>query len=163
MTLPTSGPLSLSDIKGEFGGNASPALEDYYAGGSFVPSGTSGTNGPVPTSGTIGIFNFYGTSHILPLTVTVSPGYLYKSRTGTGSITSNVDTGSGAGGVAPYTYAWTYVSGDSYTINSPASAATTFTTAVSSGATKSGVYRCTVTDSASTTAHTDVTIDFEAF
>jgi hypothetical protein len=62
MPLPTSGPLSLNDIKGEFGGPTSPSLGDYYAGGTYVPAGTSGTNGAVPSSGTISINNFYGTS-----------------------------------------------------------------------------------------------------
>ena len=104
---------------------------------------------------------FAGTSSAL--TISISPGDMYKSRTGTGSITSNIDTASGAGGVAPYTYAWTYVSGDSYTINFPASAVTTFTTFLGSGNSKSGVYRCTVTDSASNTASATVTIDFESF
>lgn len=62
MTLPSSGALSLNDIKGEFGGPTSPSLHDYYAGGAYVPSGTSGTNGPVPTSGQIDINVFHGTS-----------------------------------------------------------------------------------------------------
>lgn len=62
MTLPTSGALSLNDIKTEFGGPASPSLGDYYAGGTYVPAGTSGTNGAVPSSGTISIGSFYGTS-----------------------------------------------------------------------------------------------------
>jgi len=61
VTLPTSGALSLNDIKGEFGGPASPSLGDYYAGGTYVPAGTSGTNGAVPSSGTISIGSFYGT------------------------------------------------------------------------------------------------------
>lgn len=61
MTLPTSGALSLNDIKGEFGGPTSPSLGDYYAGGTYVPAGTSGTNGAVPSSGTISIGSFYGT------------------------------------------------------------------------------------------------------
>jgi hypothetical protein len=65
MALPTSGPLSLNDIKGEFGGPTSPSLGDYYAGGTYVPAGTSGTNGPVPSSGPISISNFYGTSSIV--------------------------------------------------------------------------------------------------
>lgn len=65
MTLPTSGPLSLNDIKGEFGGPTSPSLGDYYAGGSYVPSGTSGTYGAVPSSGTISIQNFYGTTNAI--------------------------------------------------------------------------------------------------
>lgn len=65
MTLPTSGPLSLNDIKGEFGGPSSPSLGDYYAGGTYVPAGTSGTYGAVPSSGTISIRNFYGTSNVV--------------------------------------------------------------------------------------------------
>ncbi len=61
MPLPTSGALSLGDIKGEFGGPASPSLGNYYAGGAYVPAGTSGTNGAVPSGGAISISNFYGT------------------------------------------------------------------------------------------------------
>ena len=62
MTLPSSGPLSLADIQTEFGGSNPISLSEYYAGGAYVPAGTSGTNGPVPSSGTISISNFYGTS-----------------------------------------------------------------------------------------------------
>jgi hypothetical protein len=62
MTLPTSGPISLSAIQTEFGGTAPTSLSEYYAGGAYVPAGTSGTNGPVPSSGAISLSNFYGTS-----------------------------------------------------------------------------------------------------
>lgn len=62
MTLPSSGPLSLTDIQTEFGGSNPASLSEYYAGGSYVPAGTSGTYGAVPSSGTISIQNFYGTS-----------------------------------------------------------------------------------------------------
>jgi len=65
MPLPSSGPLSLNDIQTEFGGTNPIALSEYYAGGAFVPAGTSGTNGPVPSSGTISIGNFYGTSKVV--------------------------------------------------------------------------------------------------
>jgi hypothetical protein len=65
MALPTSGPLSLSDIQTEFGGTNPISLNEYYAGGSFVPAGTTGTNGAVPSSGTISISNFYGTSNLV--------------------------------------------------------------------------------------------------
>lgn len=64
MALPTSGPLSLANIQAEFGGSNPISLSEYYAGGGLVPSGTSGTNGPVPSSGTISISNFYGTSNV---------------------------------------------------------------------------------------------------
>jgi hypothetical protein len=62
MTLPSSGPLTLADIQGEFGGSNPISLSEYYAGGGLVPAGTSGTYGAVPSSGAIGIRNFYGTS-----------------------------------------------------------------------------------------------------
>ena len=65
MALPTSGPLSLSDIQTEFGGSNPISLSEYYAGGANVPAGTTGTNGPVPSSGTISISNFYGTTKVV--------------------------------------------------------------------------------------------------
>lgn len=65
MTLPASGPLSLADIQGEFGGTNPISLSEYYAGGGLVPPGTTGTYGAVPSSGTISIRNFYGTSNIV--------------------------------------------------------------------------------------------------
>ena len=65
MTLPSSGPLSLSDIQGEFGGTNPISLSEYYAGGGLVPPGTTGTFGAVPSSGAISIRNFYGTSNVV--------------------------------------------------------------------------------------------------
>lgn len=163
MTLPSSGPLTLADIQGEFGGSNPISLSEYYAGGGLVPSGTTGTYGAVPSSGAISIQNFYGTSNAAPLSVSISPSSLYNSRTGNGSLTSSPATGTGSGGTGPYTYAWTYVSGNSYTINSPSSATTTFTTSLTAGQLKSGVYRCTVTDSLSATASATITVDMESF
>lgn len=58
MTLQSSGTMYLSQIKNEFGG--SYYMSQYYAGGAYVPSGTSG----VPSSGTIYFSNFYGTSAV---------------------------------------------------------------------------------------------------
>lgn len=70
MTLPTSGPISLSDIQAEFGGIAPTSLNEYYAGGAYVPAGTTGTNGPVPSSGVIGLASFYGTTKAPTITLT---------------------------------------------------------------------------------------------
>jgi hypothetical protein len=64
MPLPTSGPLSLTDIQTEFGGTNPISLNEYYAGGGLVPSGTTGTNGAVPSSGAISINSFYGTTSV---------------------------------------------------------------------------------------------------
>lgn len=163
MTLPSSGPLTLADIQGEFGGSNPISLSEYYAGGGLVPSGTTGTYGAVPSSGTISIQNFYGTSNAAPLSISISPSSLYDSRLGDGSLTSSPATGTASGGTGPYTYAWTYVSGNSYTIDSPSLATTTFTTTLTAGQIKSGVYRCTATDSLSATASATITVEMESF
>lgn len=162
MALPSSGPLSLSDIQTEFGGSNPISLSEYYAGGTYVPPGTTGTNGAVPSSGAISINSFYGTSAATALSINISPGDMYTSRSGSGPVTSGTDTASGSGGSGGYTYVWSYQSGDLYTISSATTAATTFSTSVGAGVFKSGVYRCTVTDSLSATAYQDVTIEFEA-
>jgi hypothetical protein len=62
MAIPSSGPLTLGDIQTEFGGSNPISLSEYYAGGAYVPAGTTGTYGAVPSSGEISIRNFYGTS-----------------------------------------------------------------------------------------------------
>jgi hypothetical protein len=62
MPLPASGPLTLADIQGEFGGSNPISLGEYYAGGAYVQAAASGTYGAVPSSGAISIRNFYGTS-----------------------------------------------------------------------------------------------------
>lgn len=81
---------------------------------------------------------------------------------GDGIVTTNATTVTATGGVAPYTYLWTVVSWTNLngppTANSSTSATTTFTqTAVAED--DSAVFRCTVTDDASTT----VTVDVSAF
>ena len=69
------------------------------------------------------------------------------SRVGAGSVTTSAASiGSVLGGNGTYTYAWTYVSGDTFTINSPTSSSTTGTASVTVGQTKTGYYKCTVTD-----------------
>lgn len=62
MALQTSGAISLADIQTEFGGSNPISLSEYYAGGSYVPSSSSGTYGSVPTSGAISFQIFYGTT-----------------------------------------------------------------------------------------------------
>jgi len=84
-----------------------------------------------------------------PLSISISPSSLYQGRVGSGSVTTAAATGTASGGAGGYSYAWTYVSGNSYTINTPSSASTTFTTTLIAEQFKSGEYRCTVTDSAS--------------
>lgn len=66
MTLPSSGPLALTDIQTEFGGSNPIGMNEYYAGGGLVPAGTTGTYGAVPSSGALSVQNFYGTSNYIP-------------------------------------------------------------------------------------------------
>lgn len=56
MALQSSGTIGLGNIQTVFGGTNPIAISEYYAGGSFVPSGTAG----IPTTGQIGLSNFYG-------------------------------------------------------------------------------------------------------
>lgn len=85
-------------------------------------------------------------SEALPFSASISPA----SATGSGkvNITTNSVTATPSGGTGPYTYAWTYVSGDAVTVLSPTAASTQFRSNISAG----GVYRCTITDSLAATA-----------
>ena len=71
MTLPSSGPLSIGDIAGEFGGAAPHSLSEYY-----------GAAYGIPASGPLAISNFYGkaTPYIIPrsLLFTQTPSYFYR-------------------------------------------------------------------------------------
>lgn len=68
MPLQTTGAISLNDVQTEFGGGNPIGINEYYAGGASVPSGTSGTNGAVPTSGQISLSSFYGTGITVSIT-----------------------------------------------------------------------------------------------
>lgn len=65
MTLQSSGPISLGDIQGEFGGATPLSLSNYFRGGPNVPD--HGNTTPIPTSGIIALTDFYGTSVDPPL------------------------------------------------------------------------------------------------
>lgn len=86
MALPSSGPLALTDIQGEFGGANPIGMNEYYAGGGLVPAGTSGTYGAVPSSGALSVQNFYGTSNFVPVYIeNVFSTWLYKGNDTNGS------------------------------------------------------------------------------
>jgi len=67
MALAPNPPICLTDLRTEFGdaNGGNVCLTEYYAGGANVPSGTSGTNGAVPSSGTVCLTDFLGTSNIV--------------------------------------------------------------------------------------------------
>jgi hypothetical protein len=74
MALPSSGIITLQDIQAEFGGPTSPiSLQNYYRGGGLVPD--SPANAGIPTSGVIGLQDFYGAqASLLEATMTAEFG-----------------------------------------------------------------------------------------
>lgn len=100
-----------------------------------------------------------------PLNVTISP-YDIADYFGAGSsFTTETFTAVATGGTAPYTYAWTRISGGprwNAAADSPATAASTFSgTGFISGLPATGVYRMTVTDALLATDTADVTVTYE--
>ena len=82
MAIANSGAISLSTIQTEFGGSNPISINEYYAGGTYVPSGTSGVNGAVPTSGQISFSQFYGTTAFTPVTTTFTANGTYTVPSG---------------------------------------------------------------------------------
>jgi len=70
MALPASGPLSISQIATEFGDTAPNSMSDFYRGGSLVPDAPANTS--IPTSGAIGIGNFYGATNRVAVPLIIS-------------------------------------------------------------------------------------------
>jgi hypothetical protein len=66
MTVKSSGSLAFSEIQTEFTGSNPISLSEYYAGGLYVPAGSTGINGSIPSSGTISVSKFYGSTRFTP-------------------------------------------------------------------------------------------------
>jgi hypothetical protein len=81
--------LAISEIVAEFGDAAggSDSLSEYYAGGQNVPSGATGESGSIPTSGTISMSQFYGSTARVAIALQISSttqNYnIYSNRGGT--------------------------------------------------------------------------------
>ena len=70
MAIPGSGPLKISEIATEFGDTAPNSMSEYYRGGSLVPDAPA--NASIPTSGAIGIGDFYGATNRVAVPLTIS-------------------------------------------------------------------------------------------
>ncbi|MEL7445567.1 MAG: hypothetical protein AAGK02_07115 [Pseudomonadota bacterium] len=92
------------------------------------------------------------------VTVSMSPTFAHDDISGAGTGTTNSVTASATGGTGPYTYAWSKVSGDTFTVNGPSAASTSFSATVSAGETKSAVYKVTATDSLTATGSAQVSV-----
>jgi hypothetical protein len=92
------------------------------------------------------------------LVATVDTSSVAGTRTGSGLVTTDTVTVTASGGTGPYTYAWTKVSGDTFTVTAPTGAATAFEVTVALGETQNAVYKCTVTDSVAATYNISVSV-----
>jgi len=146
----------LSDVYTEFGAPTGTSLSAFLRGGAWVPN--TAANAGVPTALPISLSWLAGSVKYTPMSV--SAGNVSGS---TNSAVSNDTIGSSSatvtGGLAPFTYAWTYISGDSFGISSPSTQGTSFTRPGRPPAgLYTGTYRCTVTDATSATAFKDITV-----
>lgn len=93
------------------------------------------------------------------LRVTVAPDIVSGSTVGTGTVTTDAATATGAGGTAPYTYAWTLITHSSVTLptaDTPSADTTTFTqTGIAPSTTEDATWKCTITDDNGNTADSD--------
>ena len=103
--------LAISEIAAEFGGSTPHSLSEYYAGGSNVPSGATGESGSIPTSGTISMSQFYGSTARIAIALQISSttqNYnIYANRGGTYSagisdVTLTVQAIVGSAGTGQY-------------------------------------------------------------
>lgn len=70
MALPSSGPISLSQIRDEFGQSNPVSMSQYYRNGGVVPNAPQNSN--IPTSGSISMDDFYGATNSVTATVSSS-------------------------------------------------------------------------------------------
>ena len=104
------------------------------------------------------VFNPSGSA---ALSVSVLPTGASGFTSGTGTAVTGIVTATGAGGTAPYTYAWTLDSWSSLaaapTANAPSADATAFTqTSLDPNSIETSTWICTVTDDDGNTADSDL-------
>lgn len=122
MTIASSGAIAFTTIQTEFGGSNPISMSEYYAGGSYVPAGTSGTNGAVPSSGQISVSQFYGTTATITGQIAyTSPGSYSWVAPATVTSVSIVAVGGGGagvggGGALAYLNNYSVTPGTSYTV-----------------------------------------------
>lgn len=98
-----------------------------------------------------------------PMSLSVSPPSLYAESIFDTVLTTAAATATPTGGLGPYTYAWTILSGDA-TVNFPTSAVTQFTSGeLTPNVPSSATARCTCTDAGGQTATADVELGFLLF
>lgn len=93
-------------------------------------------------------------SFIPPLSASASPATVAKAVNGGGTGVAGPVTATPTGGRAPYTYAWTRLTGTA-SITAPGSSGTYFSDTVGPNETRISTFKCTVTSSDGQTADTN--------
>lgn len=92
--------------------------------------------------------------NVSTLTAGLSASSVSASQTGDGTLATGSVVATPSGGTSPYTYAWTYVSGDSsIAVNDSGAQSVTFSRTGTAGNCYSSVWQCVVTDADSSTAN----------
>lgn len=104
MPLPSSGPLSLGQIQGEFGGTNPISITEYYRGGTRVVGGAQNSGIPKATPGRISFSNFRAASRTVIVTYEIiggggAGGYGLEDGFGSGRGGSGGDSEIVGGGV----------------------------------------------------------------
>lgn len=160
MVMPASVPVTMAQLRAEFGGTIGVTkLSAYNRGGSLVPN--TPRNAGVPTAVPIRLNQFVGASR---LQCTLSTSSLYASRATPGTVTSASCTRTISGATGATSTLWSRVSGDAaIAITSSTSASTTFSASVSAvNPSRTAVFKCTVTDTVTNVdSNTNVTVTLE--
>lgn len=106
------------------------------------------------------IFSGGGISALLSLNVSPSSvSGVGFGMGGSGNVVSDSATATPSNGQSPFTFLWTFVSGDTMSINTATNATTTFNkTAAFDDTVYNAVFKCTVTDDNSDTAEDTVAV-----
>lgn len=154
MPLPTSPPISLTQIQDEFGAPRGTGITDFRRGGAYVPNVPA--NSGVPTSGAIGLLHLLGATKTTPLVCSFTgngsriferePAPTYQDMSG--STTASI-----SGGIPPYTHSWSRTSGSmSWNVNPSNSLQIQHSARVSSNTSENAKFTITVSDSGGQTA-----------
>jgi hypothetical protein len=159
MALPTSGNLSLSQVRAEFGAPTTTPLSAFLRGGAWVPD--TPANAGVPTALPINLRSLLGASALITHSVQAPQitGFSISPTQAQGSSTAVVSDG-----IGPFTFAWVWLSGGGgITLTGTATATVTATRTSTSPGSSGGTLRVTATDTgnANATAIADVLVTLE--
>lgn len=156
--MAVSNPATMSSVYAEFGAPAGTPLSSFLRGGAYVPN--SPQNAAVPTSLPIALSQLAGAVKYIPISLggsTVIQGNSCGLPTTQQTYTSGGSITVSGGNPGP-SVSWSYISGDASIAQNIAGLTPQWNSAVNRGASKSAVWRVTVSDGVSS-AQRDVTVN----